>query len=85
MSEELIAAIRHHQAALSSAVSEAAEQGEPVQVADLQNEPPSMINDIIMKAGYRARLLVPLNSLRSNHRRVRGAPHAAWRIPQEHD
>jgi signal transduction histidine kinase/DNA-binding response OmpR family regulator len=60
MSEELIAAMRDHHAALSNAVSEAAEQGEPVQVADLQNEPPSMVNDIIMKAGYRARLLVPL-------------------------
>jgi signal transduction histidine kinase/DNA-binding response OmpR family regulator len=60
MSEELIAAITDQHAALSNAVSEAAEQGEPVQVADLQNEPPSMINDIIMKAGYRARLLVPL-------------------------
>ena len=60
MSDELIAAIRDQHAALSNAVSEAAEQGEPVQVADLQNEPPSMVNDIIMKAGYRARLLVPL-------------------------
>jgi signal transduction histidine kinase/DNA-binding response OmpR family regulator len=60
MSEELIAAITDQHAALSNAVSEAAEQGEPVQVADLQNEPPSMVNDIIMKAGYRARLLVPL-------------------------
>ena len=60
MSEELIAALRDHHAALSDAVREAAEQGEPDQVADLQNEPPSMVNDIIMKAGYRARLLVPL-------------------------
>ena len=60
MSEELIAAITDQHAALSNAVSEAAEQGEPVQVANLQDEPPSMVNDIIMKAGYRARLLVPL-------------------------
>src|SRR6202048_663216 len=60
MSEELIAAITAHPPALSNAVSEAAEQGEPVQAADLQNELPSMVNDIIMKAGYRARLLVPL-------------------------
>jgi signal transduction histidine kinase len=60
MSEELIAAIRDQHAALSNAVSEAAEQGEPVQVGDLQNEPPSIVNDLIMKAGYRARLLVPL-------------------------
>jgi signal transduction histidine kinase/CheY-like chemotaxis protein len=60
MSEELIAAIRDHHAALSKAISEATEQGESEQVADLQSEPPSMVNDIIMKAGYRARLLVPL-------------------------
>jgi signal transduction histidine kinase/DNA-binding response OmpR family regulator len=60
MSEELIAAIRDHHADLSNAVSEAAEQGEPMQVADLRNEPSSVVNDIIMKAGYRARLLVPL-------------------------
>jgi signal transduction histidine kinase/CheY-like chemotaxis protein len=60
MSEELIAAIRDHHAELSNAISEAADQGQPVQVADLQNEPPSMVNDIIIKAGYRARLLVPL-------------------------
>ena len=60
MSEELIAAIRDHHAALSNAVSEAAQQGEPAQVGDLRTEPPSMVNDIIMKAGYRARLLVPL-------------------------
>jgi PAS domain S-box-containing protein len=60
MTEELIAAIRDQHAALSNAVSEAAEQGEPVQVGDLRNEPPSMANDLIMQAGYRARLLVPL-------------------------
>jgi signal transduction histidine kinase len=60
MSEELIAAISDQHAALSNAVSEAAEQGEPVRAADLQNEPPSLINDMMLKAGYRARLLVPL-------------------------
>ena len=52
--------MRDHHAALSNAVSEDVNKGEPMQVADLQNEPPSMINDLIMKAGYRARLLVPL-------------------------
>jgi adenylate cyclase len=60
MSEELIAAMREHQAALSNAVIGLAEQRVPVQTGDLQNEPPSLVNDIIMKAGYRARLLVPL-------------------------
>jgi GAF domain-containing protein len=53
MSEELIAAIRDQHAALSKAISEAAEQGEPNQVGDLQNEPPSAVNDLLIKAGYR--------------------------------
>jgi signal transduction histidine kinase len=60
MSEELIAAISDQHAALSSAVGGLAGQGKPVQTADLRNEPPSTVNDLIMKAGYRARLLVPL-------------------------
>ncbi len=60
MSEELIAAVSDQHAALSSAVGGLAEHGRPVQTADLRNEPPSTINDIIMKAGYRARLLIPL-------------------------
>ncbi|MGA3311295.1 MAG: response regulator [Xanthobacteraceae bacterium] len=60
MNEELIAAITDQHASISESLGEAAEQGEPVQIADLQNEPPSKIHDILMKAGYRARLLVPL-------------------------
>ena len=60
MSGELIAAIRDQHAALSKAISEAAEQGEPNQVGDLKNEPASAVNDLLIKAGYRARLLVPL-------------------------
>ncbi len=60
MSEELITALRDRHSALSSAVGGLAEYHAPVQTGDLQNEPPSMVNDIIMKAGYRARLLVPL-------------------------
>ena len=60
MSEELIEAIKDHHVALSDAVGGMAKQRAPVQTGDLQNEPPSLVNDIIMKAGYRARLLVPL-------------------------
>ena len=60
MSEELIAAISDPHVALSSAVGGLAEHGRPVQTADLRNESPSTVNDLIMKAGYRARLLVPL-------------------------
>ncbi len=60
MSNEVIAAVRDQHATLSDAISEATERGEPVQVADLQSEPASAINEIILRAGYRARLLVPL-------------------------
>src|SRR5277367_4548487 len=33
---------------------------EPIQAADLRHEPPNDINDIILRAGYRARLTAPL-------------------------
>jgi signal transduction histidine kinase len=60
MSEEAIAAVRDQHTSISEAVSEAAEQGEPNQVADLRNEPLSPVNAIMLREGYRARLLVPL-------------------------
>ena len=41
-------------------VSMAFERREPVQAADLREEAQSEVNDIILHAGYRARLLVPL-------------------------
>src|SRR5262245_58991993 len=59
MSEELIATLRDRHSALSSAVGGLAGARTPVQTTDLQNEP-SMVNDIITKAGYRARLFIPL-------------------------
>jgi GAF domain-containing protein/CheY-like chemotaxis protein len=39
-------------------------RGEPMQAADLRDEPASQVNDIILRAGYRARLIAPL--LRGN-------------------
>jgi signal transduction histidine kinase len=60
MSEDAIAAVRDQHVSISEAVSEATEQGEPVQIADLRNEPPSPVNEIMLREGYRARLLVPL-------------------------
>ena len=33
---------------------------EPIQVADLRDDPPSELNDLILRAGYRARLMAPL-------------------------
>jgi signal transduction histidine kinase len=60
MSDELIAAIRNMHAEISEAVGLAAETHEPDQVADLRDLPLTPVNDVILRAGYRARLLVPL-------------------------
>ena len=60
MSEQMIDALRNQHAVLSDAIGEATERGEPTQIADLRDEPPSLVNDIILREGYRARLLVPL-------------------------
>jgi signal transduction histidine kinase len=60
MSDELIAALKDQHRALSSAVDQATEAGEPSQIADLTAEPASPVNAIVLRAGYRARLTVPL-------------------------
>jgi signal transduction histidine kinase len=60
MSEELIAAIRDIHAGISEAVGQLTEAHEPNQVPDLRELPPTPVNDTILRAGYRARLLVPL-------------------------
>ncbi|MFL6934209.1 MAG: response regulator, partial [Xanthobacteraceae bacterium] len=41
-------------------ISEAAAQRAPVQIADLENEAPSPVQDILLRAGYRALLVTPL-------------------------
>src|SRR5262245_5978781 len=60
MSEDAIAAIRDQHVNISEAISEATEQGEPIQTSDLRDESPSPVNEIMLREGYRARLLVPL-------------------------
>src|SRR6266446_8035192 len=60
MSDDLIVALKDHHTDLSGAVAGAAKQGEPVQVPDMQAEPHIPTNEIMLQAGYRARLLVPL-------------------------
>jgi signal transduction histidine kinase len=60
MSEELIAAIRNMHAEISEAVGLETETHQPRHVADLRDLPPTPVNDTILRAGYRARLLVPL-------------------------
>ena len=60
MSEETIATIRDMHAGISEAVGQLAEAHQPNQTADLRDLPRTPVNDAILGAGYRARLLVPL-------------------------
>jgi signal transduction histidine kinase/CheY-like chemotaxis protein len=60
MSEDLIAAINDQDVGMSNAVRGATAHREAVQVADLRDEPPSPAREIMLRAGYRARLIVPL-------------------------
>ena len=61
MSEELIAAIADRQDDLGgTSIGQAAETRAPVQVANLSEEPHAPVMDLILQAGFRAVLVVPL-------------------------
>ena len=62
MSEELVEEFRsQQQSGLARPTSDAATQRrEPIQVPDLEEEPPSAVRDLVLRAGYRALLVVPL-------------------------
>jgi signal transduction histidine kinase len=60
MSAELIDAIRDKHVGISDAVTALTRERIPAQVADLQDEPPSPAQNVVLRAGYRARLVVPL-------------------------
>ena len=60
MSENMIAAVRNMHAEISEAVGLLTETHEPSQQADLRDLPSTPVNDIILRAGYRARLVLPL-------------------------
>ena len=60
MTESLIDAIKDQHAEISKAVALAIAQRQPMQTADLRAEPPSTARDIMLQAGYLARLVVPL-------------------------
>jgi signal transduction histidine kinase len=66
MSEEMVAEIRERHLREEDFHFDAqALKKDTVQVPDLQDEQPSPVNDIVLQAGYRALLIVPL--LRSDH------------------
>jgi signal transduction histidine kinase len=60
MTDDLIAAIGQQHSDFSEAVGRMVEIRAPVQVADLADEPLTATTDIMLKAGFRARLIVPL-------------------------
>jgi signal transduction histidine kinase len=60
MDEEQVAAIRDLHAGISEAVDQMTETHQPNQVADLRELPSTPVNETLLRAGYRARLLVPL-------------------------
>ena len=61
MNQELIAALRQGSVGLDDPnLALAMARGEPIQVADLQDDAQSPLNEIILRAGFRARLVAPL-------------------------
>jgi GAF domain-containing protein len=61
MEQELIAALGNQHIGLNETnIAQVLAHREPVQVADLRDEAPNPINQIVIKAGYRARLTAPL-------------------------
>ena len=70
MAKELIEAIgKQPMGAGESYIGRATQSGETLQVPDLREEPPTAMRDLVLHAGYRALLVVPL--LRSD--RIVGA------------
>jgi GAF domain-containing protein len=66
MSEDLVEEFRRQKVGLGDAyIGSATQRREPIQVSDLEEEPPSVIRDLVLRAGYRALLVVPL--LRPDH------------------
>jgi GAF domain-containing protein len=61
MDQELIDALQQQQIGLDEPnVAQALAQPEPIQVSDLKNQVHTELNEITLRAGYRARLVAPL-------------------------
>jgi signal transduction histidine kinase len=61
-SENSVAAVQGQHLGASDAIRQATQAGQPQEIADIGDEPPSPVREIAMRAGYRARLIVPLVS-----------------------
>jgi signal transduction histidine kinase len=60
LSEELVAAIKDQHLGASDVIRQATRDRQPQEIADIRDEPPSVVREIAMRAGFRARLVVPL-------------------------
>jgi len=61
MDDDLIAAIKERHVHIGDAgIGHAAAQRAPLQIADVQKEPASEVLDVVVRAGFRALLFVPL-------------------------
>jgi signal transduction histidine kinase/DNA-binding response OmpR family regulator len=60
LSDELVEAIRGQPAGASDALRRAIQDRQPLEIADIRDEPRSPVREIAMRAGFRARLVVPL-------------------------
>ena len=61
MDQELIEALRQQHIGMDEPnVQVAFAEGEPIEVPDLREDTPSAANEIVLRAGYRARLVAPL-------------------------
>jgi len=61
-SEDLIAAVEDQHLGASDAIRQVTQNQQPQETSDIGDEPPSPLREIAMRAGYRARLIVPLVS-----------------------
>src|SRR5205807_1888708 len=57
---QAVIAIENRYVGTSDAIRQATQGRKPRQIADVRDEPPSPVREIAMRAGYRARLIVPL-------------------------
>ena len=60
MTESLIKSLKEQHPVINEGLARAIERREPIQTADLHEAPPSLGRDIMLRAGYPARLIVPL-------------------------
>jgi signal transduction histidine kinase len=60
LSRELIVALKDQRLSASHAIRQATRDRQPQETADIRDELPSPVREIAMRAGFRARLVVPL-------------------------